>query len=91
MKSRLTRLSLVLAASALLAQDVRELALDHHPFRVYSPFWSNLHHLLYAAAWAQRPPGPTPSAAGALPEPLTAGLTANERAAWEAAVSRICY
>ena len=48
----------------------------------------NLHHALYAAAWARRPQGGGPRAlAGALPAPLEEdGLSAEERKAWGAAI-----
>jgi hypothetical protein len=42
--------------------------------------------VLWAEAWARRPPSTTPSAAGVLPEPLAADLSAAERAAWDAAI-----
>lgn len=69
------------------AQNDNELALEQHPFAVYSAFWPNLHHVLWAEAWAKRPSSSEPSPAGALPEPLKANLTADERAAWDSAVS----
>ena len=47
----------------------------------------NLHHALYGAAWARRPEAGTLRAlAGPLPSPLDARMTAEERAAWDAAV-----
>ena len=53
----------------------------------HSSFWLNLHHTLYAAAWAQRPEAGTLRArAGALPAPLDAPLSDDERRAWSAAV-----
>jgi hypothetical protein len=61
--------------------------LTQPPFAVHSAFWPNLHHLLWAEAWARRPPSEE-SAAGTLPEPLvTTHLAADERRAWDAAVS----
>jgi hypothetical protein len=54
----------------------------------HSDVWMNLHHTLYAAAWAGRPEAGTPRAlAGRLPAPLDAPLTAEERRAWDAAVA----
>ena len=48
----------------------------------------NLHHTLYAAAWAKRPEAGTLRAlAGRLPSPLDASLSAEERTAWDAAVT----
>ena len=79
-------LLIALATPNLIAQDSKELVLDQPPFAVYSAFWPNLHHLLWAEAWARRPPSEE-KAAGALPEPLTGELTAEERRAWDAAVS----
>jgi hypothetical protein len=53
----------------------------------HSAFWMNLHHVLYAAAWAGRPEAGTLRAlAGVLPEPLSAPLSAEERHAWDASV-----
>ena len=68
------------------AQDASELAFAQSPFRVYSAFWPNLHHVLLAEALARRG-----SAGGglatSLAEPATAPLTADERRAWDDAVS----
>jgi len=86
MKKWLASLLIALATPSLIAQDTKELVLNQPPFVVYSAFWPNLHHLLWAEAWARRPPSEE-KAAGALPEPLTADLTAEERRAWDAAVS----
>lgn len=53
----------------------------------HSSFWLNLHHTLYAAAWARRPEAGTLRArAGALPAPLDAPLSDEERQAWTTAV-----
>jgi hypothetical protein len=49
---RLVAVSLVLAAPSLLAQDSNELVLNQPPFAVYSAFWPNLHHVLWAEAWS---------------------------------------
>jgi hypothetical protein len=49
--------------------------------RFYSDELLNLHHTLYAAAWAQRPDAGTRSFAGNLPALLDAPLTPAERAA----------
>src|SRR5262245_7143650 len=47
----------------------------------------NLHHVLYAAAWARRPEQGTRAAnAGALPAPLDAPLTDDERKVWSSAI-----
>lgn len=86
MKNRLACFLIALAVPSLTAQDPRELVLDQQPFAVYSAFWPNLHHVLWAEAWARRPPSQE-TAAGALPEPLTAPLTAEERRAWDAALA----
>lgn len=55
--------------------------------RFHSAFWPNLHHVLYAEAWARRGVPPQRSLAGVLPEPLQAELSADERDAWERAVA----
>jgi hypothetical protein len=53
----------------------------------HSNFWMNLHHVLFAAAWANRPEAGTLRAlAGRLPAPLEAPFTESERATWRAAV-----
>jgi hypothetical protein len=82
----LAGLLIAVTASSLFAQDSRELVLTQQPFALHSAFWPNLHHLLWAEAWARRPPSDE-NAAGILPEPLKAELTADERRAWDAAVS----
>jgi len=76
------------AAPSAPVQSVRPVA-EVSDLALYSAFWPNLHHVLYAAAWAGRPEGGTPRArAGALPAPLDEGdLTAAEREAWDAAVA----
>jgi len=59
-----------------------------HQLRFHSEMWMNLHHTLFAAAWARRPEAGTPRAlAGALPAALPeAALTTDERKAWTDAV-----
>jgi hypothetical protein len=53
----------------------------------HSDFWMNLHHVLYAAAWSNRPQAGTLRAlAGALPAPLDPPFTDEERSTWRAAV-----
>ncbi len=52
----------------------------------HSAFWPNLHHVLYAEAWSRRAVAPRDSLAGVPPTPLSARLTADERAAWDGAV-----
>lgn len=55
--------------------------------RFHSDVWMNLHHTLFAAAWARRPEAETLRAlAGPLPAPLEAPFTPEERSAWTAAV-----
>jgi carboxymethylenebutenolidase len=72
------------------------------PFLIYSSFWQNLHHVLYAEGWRQRTDpnrperrrrGPLPPFPGSgrmrsamLAEPLQGELTPEERAAWDEAV-----
>lgn len=74
-------------AMPALGQSASELVLEQKPFAVYSAFWPNLHHVLWAETWARRPSTSGRSPAGAMPEPLTAELSPEERAAWEAAVA----
>jgi hypothetical protein len=52
----------------------------------HSAFWPNLHHVLFAEAWARRRVPAMQSLAGELPSPLTADVTADERGRWDAAV-----
>jgi hypothetical protein len=52
----------------------------------HSAFWVNLHHTLFAAAWARRPDTGTRRLVGPLPAPLAGELSPDERAAWDAAV-----
>ena len=74
--------SLVCAAPA--AADV---VAEVSSLQFHSDFLLNLHHTLYGAAWARRPEAGTLRAfAGALPARLDAPLSADERAAWDAAV-----
>lgn len=70
-------------AQAPAAESVAE-ALS---LRLHSAFWTNLHHILFAEAWRRRNVPELRSLAGALREPLTGDLTADERAAWERAVA----
>lgn len=53
--------------------------------RFHSDALMNLHHVLYAAAWAQRPDR-TRTLAGELPAPLDARLTGEELATWAGAI-----
>jgi hypothetical protein len=88
MKTLLAGVAAVAAVSTLLAQGVpaSDLVLEQPPFSVHSAFWPNLNNVLWAEAWARRPATKDPSPAGALPEPLSGNLNADERAAWDAAV-----
>ncbi|HEV8630530.1 MAG TPA: hypothetical protein VGV61_09465 [Thermoanaerobaculia bacterium] len=63
-----------------------ELVGEAASLQFHSAFWPNLHHLLYAEAWAHRGVPARESLAGALPEPLQADLSPAERAAWQQAV-----
>ena len=85
-RNRLAIAATLAASAAVLAQPAPELALEQRPFAVYSAFWPNLHHLLWAEAWARRPSLGAPSPAGPMPEPLKAPLTPAEKSAWDAAV-----
>jgi len=79
-----TALCFLLLGLPAAAQPITEV----HQLRFHSDLLMNLHHTLYAAAWARRPQGGTPRAlAGALPAPLKEdGLSAEERTAWPAAI-----
>ncbi len=64
-----------------------ELVTELVNLRFHSALWMNLHHTLYAAAWARRPEAGTLRAlAGRLPAPLEAALTPAERDVWARAV-----
>jgi len=52
----------------------------------HSAFWPNLHHALYGAAWARRPKTGERRLMPDEPTPATETLSAEERAAWDAAV-----
>src|SRR5882724_3334364 len=55
--------------------------------RFHSDVLLNLHHILYAAAWARRPESGTRRAlAGRLPAPLDAPLSQEEQKIWNDAV-----
>lgn len=55
--------------------------------QLHSAFWINLHHVLYAEAWARRGAPAMQALAQPFPAPLVAPLTADERAAWDRAVA----
>jgi len=78
---------------ARAAGETRAVASEARPVETvaslafHSDALMNLHHALYAAAWAQRPViGRSRMLAGRLASPLEAPLTAEERATWTAAV-----
>ena len=72
--------------SSVTGQEQRVVA-EVSNLRFHSDFWMNLHHVLFAAAWAERPEAGTLRAlAGRLPAPLDAPFTDDERAAWRGAV-----
>jgi hypothetical protein len=56
--------------------------------RLYSSFWQNLHHFLYACAWARRsvPPG-TRRLAMPLPPQSDVSMTVEEKVTWDRAVA----
>jgi hypothetical protein len=78
-------LSVALCASSALAaqsETTSKPAKEVANIRFHSDELMNLHHTLYAAAWARRPEAGTPRAlAGRLPAPLDTPMTAQERAA----------
>jgi hypothetical protein len=53
----------------------------------HSSFWLNLHHTLFAAAWARRPDTGKRRLVGPLPSALAGQLSDEERATWDAAVA----
>jgi hypothetical protein len=75
-------LSAVPAAAQTPSDPVAEVA----NIRFYSNELLNLHHTLYAAAWAGRSPTQGRVLAQKLPHPLRAPFTPEERAIWDQAV-----
>ena len=56
--------------------------------RMYSSFWQNLHHFLYASAWAKRPVVPeTRRLAMPIPPGSNVSMTPAEQATWDNAVA----
>jgi hypothetical protein len=69
------------------AAQPSEVVTEVSSLRFTSAFWPNLHHVLYAEAWARRGQGGRPLA-GELPgRPLADELRGAERGAWDAAVA----
>jgi hypothetical protein len=52
----------------------------------HSAFWVNLHHTLFGAAWDRRPQTSGRRLIPALPQPLSAPLSDDERKTWDAAI-----
>lgn len=78
---------LTAAAQTPPSSRPQSVAAEVSNLRFHSDFWMNLHHVLYAAAWSNRPEAGTLRAlAGRLPAPLEGPFTDEERAAWRAAV-----
>ena len=75
-------LSAVPAAAQTPSDPVAEVA----NIRFYSNELLNLHHTLYASAWAGRTEGGVRVLSQKLPHPLTAPFTPAERAIWDQAV-----
>ena len=86
MSSTLATLGFVLLQTAAPAASQPSLVAEVSQLQLYSAFLPNLHHTLYAAAWARRPPGRGRPGSAPLPEPLDGPLTPDERARWDAAV-----
>ena len=87
------RLSAALALVALTLPAGRALAADTpvaevSNLRLYSSFWQNLHHFLYASAWATRKVAP---GARALAMPMPPGsdvsMTSEDKATWDKGVA----
>jgi hypothetical protein len=78
--------ALALHAGTALASDIPVAEVSH--LRIYSSFWQNLHHFLYASAWARRtvPPGTRP-ASMPLPSGSEVSMTPDDKATWEHAVA----
>jgi hypothetical protein len=68
------------------ADDAKELVATQNQLAFYSPFWQNLHHVLYAEARHKRG-GEGFRGNSDRSEPLTGDLTPDERDAWDAAVA----
>jgi hypothetical protein len=84
---RLVLSGLLLQPASAPVAGPAEIVTDVAKLRFYSAFWPNLHHTLYAAAWDRRVAREGGRRlAEKLPEPLTASLTPEEQAAWDAAV-----
>jgi hypothetical protein len=90
MRTHIIALCFALGGSTVFAHtqpDASRPVAEVSRLEFYSSFWLNLHHTLYAAAWATRPEAGTLRArAGGLPSPLDAALSPEERRAWDAAV-----
>jgi hypothetical protein len=79
---------LAAASAAPAAQPASSQVAAESQLEFHSAFLMNLHHTLYAAAWARRPGAGTLRAlAGGLPAPLDAPMTGEEQSAWDAAVA----
>ncbi len=76
----------ILSAVPAPAQTPSEPVAEVANIRFYSNELLNLHHTLYAAAWAGRTEGRV--LAQKLPHPLTAPFTPEERAIWNRLVER---
>jgi hypothetical protein len=85
MKCAVALVALMLSAGTAAAETpVAEVS----QLRLSSAFWQNLHHFLYVSAWATRPIVPGASRlAMPLPREPVVSLTANEKTAWNAAVT----
>jgi hypothetical protein len=76
----------ILSAIPAAAQTPTDAVAEVSNVRFYSNELLNLHHTLYAAAWAGRTKVEGRFLAQKLPHPLTAPFTPEERAAWDQAV-----
>jgi len=84
--SALAILAFALQIGTALASDTPVAEVSN--LRIYSSFWQNLHHFLYASAWAGRavPPGARPLAMS-LPPGSDVSMTPGEKATWDKAVA----
>ena len=79
---------LALSVGSSAAQPGSSRVASASQLEFHSAFLMNLHHTLYAAAWARRPEAGTLRAlAGPLPAPLDAAMTKEEQSAWDAAIA----
>ena len=85
MRHTVTACLILLAVARPCAADAPAAVVANLAF--HSSFWVNLHHTLFAAAWARRPDTGVRRLVGPLPAPLVAPMSAEDAAAWDAAIA----